>query len=619
MLGMVAMPPPAGSEVGPVQGPPVAAPVAAPAPAEPRPAAAAPPAKARARTMMGMSPIVPPAGHGASGPAPIPEAPPGQAPPLEAAPPEGPSASFESGAIDESDPHQAATASFAAPRVPATTNRTMLGMPQADLEAVQAAQAAAADAAPAPAAEAGAQGKRADPLGPTNRTMLGMVATPRPDGAPRSNYPGPPAAPAAGPPRQRTHRQYTDSNSLPPPAPRRKGNKLVIIAGVMLVALLLVVGGGLGIYLLMSGDSTAVRASVVPTEAGDGLRVEFADAPEGARVRFGGQELVLEDGASVFPLASDTLTVGDNELTVELIDGDGQQEAHTVTLTVSYRVRADLSALAANPPGLAIVVDALPGSEITVGDEAVTLDDEGRGRRLYPIDGPADEAVLEHEAEYRVTLPDGQVHVGSVETRVPFATLQLDRPGIDVVTDAESIEVAGAVHTGGSVTIAGAEVEQVEGRFVFALALPEVGEREVRVVARQPGHAPRTIAIQIRRVQDMEAEAASFTAEPGLDYARLAQNPTIYRGKQVVLEGRVYNVDVSNGRSFLQILVRGCSRGRRCPLWVTYSQATDATVHDWIRVLGTVTGEQQFRSESDRVITVPRVDARFVLPARADR
>jgi hypothetical protein len=74
-------------------------------------------------------------------------------------------------------------------------------------------------------------------------------------------------------------------------------------------------------------------------------------------------------------------------------------------------------------------------------------------------------------------------------------------------------------------------------------------------------------------------------------------------------------VTVSEGRTVLQMLARDCPSGQRCPLWVTYPAATDITADQWVRVLGTVAGEQQFRSESNRVLTVPRVDAVFVLPS----
>jgi uncharacterized membrane protein YcgQ (UPF0703/DUF1980 family) len=136
-----------------------------------------------------------------------------------------------------------------------------------------------------------------------------------------------------------------------------------------------------------------------------------------------------------------------------------------------------------------------------------------------------------------------------------------------------------------------------------------------RISVRQAARAPRIETITIRRVEDMVREAASF--EPNLDmtYARVSQNPSIYRGQRIAVEGRVYNVKVQAGRSVLQILVRDCPQGDRCPLWVSYPAATDATTNSWVRVLGTIGGEQQFRSRStNRVVTVPSVDAVFVLP-----
>jgi hypothetical protein len=159
-------------------------------------------------------------------------------------------------------------------------------------------------------------------------------------------------------------------------------------------------------------------------------------------------------------------------------------------------------------------------------------------------------------------------------------------------------------------------VEVREGRFVQSLALPELGERSFVLLARQADHAPRRVEITIRRVEDMAAEARGYELDSNLSYARIAQNPDIYRGRHVAFEGRVYNVRVEAGRSDLQLLVRHCASGHRCPLWVSYPAATDAALDDWVRVLGEVAGEQQFRAESGEIMRVPKLDAVYVLPAR---
>ena len=61
------------------------------------------------------------------------------------------------------------------------------------------------------------------------------------------------------------------------------------------------------------------------------------------------------------------------------------------------------------------------------------------------------------------------------------------------------------------------------------------------------------------------------------------------------------------------MLVRDCPGTQRCPLWVDIPQDTDVTADTWVRVLGTVAGEQQFRSERGQVHTVPSVRAQYVL------
>ena len=69
------------------------------------------------------------------------------------------------------------------------------------------------------------------------------------------------------------------------------------------------------------------------------------------------------------------------------------------------------------------------------------------------------------------------------------------------------------------------------------------------------------------------------------------------------------------GSSVVQLLARDCPRGDQCPVWVEYPASTDLTAGRDVRVYGTVGGEQQFRSESGRTNTVPRIDAAFLVPA----
>jgi len=202
---------------------------------------------------------------------------------------------------------------------------------------------------------------------------------------------------------------------------------------------------------------------------------------------------------------------------------------------------------------------------------------------------------------------------GTLNLNLPVTSLQIDRPGSNVTTDLASIEVAGAVESLAQVTVDGRSVKVTDGRFLQKVKLASAGERTIHVLARAPGKAPRAVDVLVTRVADLTLAAASFKPDPSLSYAKIAQNPVIYRGQNVSFDGRVYNVEVKGSASHLQMLVRDCPGTQRCPLWVELPQATDATVNSWVRVLGTVAGEQQFRSERNQVHTVPSVTAQYVL------
>jgi hypothetical protein len=396
---------------------------------------------------------------------------------------------------------------------------------------------------------------------------------------------------------------------------RRQRSKVPLIVVLVLGVLIFVGGVGTAIVLVLLRDAPTIRASVLQTEEGERLRIEVPGAEDGAKVRFDGREAALEGGTATFEITAETLQIGDNALSIDVVDPSGDVASSQVTLTVSYRVRANLDPLGQEPPVLEIVGDALPGSTLTVDGQAVALDERGHGVVRLPVTEATgtEDGVFEHTAAYRVQLPDGASHDGTVSTRVPYTALRIDRPSSELVTDRDTVEIAGVVAPDATVFVDGTAVETNDGRFVHRHPLAELGTFNPAVVARQPGRAPRRVTLTVRRVADLAREAAGFDADRSLTYARIMSNVASYRGQRIALEGRVYNVDASEGRSVLQILVRSCPGGQRCPLWVNYPAATDVTPNSWVRVLGTVAGEQQFRSQSNEVRTVPRVDAVFVL------
>jgi len=479
-----------------------------------------------------------------------------------------------------------------APTGKVAAGRTMLGV----------STAAVAQPAPASAARAAA---------PQGRTMLGVTPGMAPTAASTGFEPTPidTGAPAFG----QTGGAYYEDEPVAA-APKRSSSN-----GLIIGLLLLVVAGAAGAYFVLGRERVSkVQARVVAAESGDeAMQFEVAGAVAGAKIRFGGQERVLEAGRVTFPLAKDSLRVGDNVVLVDLLEPGGDVTSERITLAVDFRIRSDTSPLATDPPAIDVVVSAIPGSTVTLDGEALKLDAAGKGVKRYPVDvaTQSNAGVIDHAVKYRVQPPTREATVGELVTKIPLSTLQIDRPGISVVTDKAEVEIAGAVAPGGKLTVDGTPVAVNAGRFLYRMALPNPQEYTPRVVASEPGKAPYGVSLQIRRVLDLAQEAQSFVVDPALTYARISQNTSIYKGQKAAFEGRVYNVTVQAGRSVIQMLARDCPEGGRCSLWVTYPAATDATVNSWIRVLGTLDGEQQFRSESNEVKTVPKVEATFILPA----
>jgi hypothetical protein len=402
-----------------------------------------------------------------------------------------------------------------------------------------------------------------------------------------------------------------------PPAAAASGTR-ALIAGVLAALAVLALATMLYVRLSNQPRTADVRAHITTTEQGESLQFDVPSAAEGARLRFGGQEQPLVSGHTSFPLASDSLRVGDNIVLADVIAPNGEIASARIVLAVSYRLWVDLAGLSAARPSLDVKVAALPKTRVTLESEDIALDDQGRGAKTFALDTvrPGKGGVIDHIVHYQIQPPTGEAVMGQLHTRVPVAVLQIDRPGNDLITESDTVEIAGAVGRDTEVSIDGRQVSVKEGRFLQRLALPKPGEYKPRITASAPGKIPTSLTLSIRRVRDLAQAAREFTFDKSLTYAKIATSPTSYRGQPIAIEGRVYAVDSRGGPSVIQMLARPCPSSQRCSLWVVDPQASEVAVDRWVRVLGVVDGEQQFRSESDQVVTVPKVIARFILPSK---
>lgn len=618
LSGAVAPSPGAPSPGAPSAAVPTAAPVAAPAPG--------PSARQPQRTMLGIAgPLgLPPSP--ASAPVAAPLAPAPLASPAPAASSFGapPASAFQQPA-PVTAPAAAPSPAFqqAAPLAPQPAFQQASPPQPAPTAPQPAFQPPAPVAAPTPAAATASTSKK---MGPSHRTMLGVAA-------PVLSGPSPSAAASPAPSFEQTAPAgssgfVNDTGELSiagMPSPRRRNTGCIV--AVLSLAVLVAMGAlAAFVYYRFWGRGPEVRASVTQSPSGEVLRLTVPDTAPGTTVRFAGQEQPVTNGVVDLPLAADALHVGDNQLSVELVSG-GTATTVPITLTVEYRVRADLAGLEASPPAIHVTVEALVGSTVTLGGAPLALDAQGRGRLEVPLSSltAGADGALTHTTSYVVTPPGGAAANGTLTTRIPVTPLELARPLDGAVTDRASLEVVGRTappsegQNGVQITIETVTaLVEPDGRFHAEVPLPAAGpdgQVTLHVVGRRAGSAPRSVTISVRRVPDVRRAAGEVVVDRSVGYAQLADQAEASRGRLVALEGQVYNADVQAGRGVLQMLVRGCTRADRCPMWVTYAPSTAIESGAVVRVIGVAGGTQQFRAESGETRTVPRIDATFVIPS----
>ena len=263
------------------------------------------------------------------------------------------------------------------------------------------------------------------------------------------------------------------------------------------------------------------------------------------------------------------------------------------------------------------VVSALPGTKVQLDGQDLKLDAEGRGVQSYPLDMTDHPGgVFEHRVKFRIQPPSGETVVDERITRIMVSRLEIDSPGPTLVTDSDSVQIAGGVDEGSVVSIDGEVVPVNAGRFLQSYPLPKAGLFRPKVRAQLPGRAPRTVELNIKRVDDLVVAAEDFQPNGDIDYTKASKSAATYKGQKAEFEGRVINVMVQGQKSVLQMLVRKCPAGWNCSLWVNFPAGVKVKTDDWVRVLGTLDGQQQFRSESDQIVSVPRLNAAFVLPSK---
>jgi len=464
---------------------------------------------------------------------------------------------------------------------------------------------AAPGAAPAPA-----QGPAVAPR--TNRTLLGVTGPgkdTRPAQGPDPLAPGvltaafkiPAVLPLPAAPQQAALPE------APEIAPKR-GLPMAPVVGGIAVALAL---GGVGLFFALKSAAPLTAQGRVDEAGKEALATHCPSCPDGTKLTLGAAAATVKGGEAVIPLAA-PLALGPNDFDIQIDrPAGGRDETVRLRVPVSYRVRADLASLAADPPSIVVKAEAVPGATVEIDGKPVSLT-AGKGEASFPLGeettGPADESkVIDKTLPFKVTLTSpSRTEGGTLPVRVRVVPLHLDAPGHHaVLAGSGACKLTGQTVVGGKLTVNGADTPLgSRGEFAAEVPCAEVGKHAVAVVAHMPGFAARKAVVTLTKVVSLEAEAKVWESKPLAPADALAKPESV--GKPAVLEGELVEARTVNGLTVALLdNRRGCKSG--CMVRVLYGGAEPLVKSQSYKVFGVVT-----RTLTADGKTVPEVDVAFV-------
>jgi hypothetical protein len=491
----------------------------------------------------------------------------------------------------------------------ASQHKTMLGVAMPGIAPTREAQPQAAPRAAA--AQPASQ----------HRTMLGVAM---PGIAPTHEAPArdPRLAQPAAPP-------YTMPEPPPPPAPYGAAveskhkrpvtgvpiyRRIAFVLAMLGLSVIVLVG----LFALLWPTKPPISSQAMVNDEGkDVLRLTCVTCPDGTVMTVDGVQAKVEASVADVTLPA-ALKVGDNRFKVGIDrPGSGRDETVELRMPVAFRVRPDLEAMGGETPMFHVEVEAAPDTSILIDGTVVRQDATGKAR--YPVDvsdacsGPSSEvATIDRKISYTIQPKGGAPSSGAVAVKVGISPLTLQAPRPHTVVDTESFLVAGRSARGAVLEIEGSKFDVgADGTFSRKMQIKRPEETTVRVRARLPDHAPRTMVFTVKRVTDLEAEAKAFEARATLDVRSLMDDVETHRGKEVVMRGEVVEARAQGFVRVILLDVAGKCAAPPCLARLVHAGPDSLEKGNSIRVFGRVAGAHTTGGKS-----VPEIDVDFLLKGR---
>lgn len=386
---------------------------------------------------------------------------------------------------------------------------------------------------------------------------------------------------------------------------------------IMLAAGLAVIVGGLLAFVLFTGDDGGVDAKVIHRGGREGLLFTFRD-PEVRRVAWRGVPVKVVGNNAFVPVQNpEHIKVGDNELRLTLFDGSGEKRTAEITLEVDYRLRADLSGLMAAKPQLTLKAQVPEGAKVTVAGKslAVTGGRASLRREVKPVTKP-DRTTVSLSFAYDITLPSGVRDKGELRINIPVVEGAVIMPGERVISDRARLPLRVKLPDEGRAFFEGEALAQQGGYATGQLVLSSPkGDLDGVVLVTEKDKAPRRLEFHVKRVSNLRTYASKLPAEK-VDYPKLLEEDAMdeFEMTPMWVQGEVYHVQRGDDGVVLQMLSDRCVASEQCAWWVHTGLPYQGAPGSRLRVWGPYRGVQEFRSEADRVVRVPRLEGELLLP-----
>ena len=531
--------------------------------------------------MIGIAPLGPDGGqvpgHGPPPPIPVPAAPPGIAnryasppPPPEAPAPATARPATAGGTVPHLSPHQ----------------KTMMGVARPGIAPLNPGQTKALTHAAVQHPRSGQQVSAA----------LGGAAY----------------LPGTGSPRQLGAPLPSTSRNSPPP---KQG--VPALAAIAMVGAAALFAAAAVVWLFYRGHGAIEARATALADGAEQLELTCAACDDGSIARLDAASAPFLSHHASLPL-SRPLKVGENPLTLTLLNPRGKQSFVDISVPVAFRLRGDTMGLDAPVPELRVMVSAVAGSTVTVDGKAVALGPDGEGKLSIDVSAEVtglDPNVksLERRVPYVVTPPSGSAQSGTVTLQAGITPLVIDAPGAAVVLDSSNFVLAGRTARAGALTVGDRPITvDPTGRFAQMMNVSAPGETTIVIRATSKDTAPRLFPLRVKRVDSLVHEAERVRQRATSNYAAIADQAESKRGWAVALEGTVVDARTENYNTVIVMDVRSGCAHTPCLARITYGAPYSLSRGDKLSAFGEVAGLVDGPRSGTRI---PDVHADFLIKA----